>query len=297
MSLPARAEHDGPSGRPRLRRILERVENVPALPEVVTRILTLLDDPSASAHRLAEVIGQDQSMVSTILKLVNSPFYGLSGRVVSIQHAVVLLGFRAIRNVALSSVLMKVFGDSERDSRFNRRDLWRHTVSCAIGARMMAGKLRCADPEEAFLAGLLHDMGLVILDQYFHAEFRRVLDLVESGDCTIRQAERNVFGHDHAAVGALLARKWNFPEPVCDAIACHHHPSRARRAAALAALVHLSTYLPPVGAEERTPPVWDTEPCEIAAFAIARIGPEEFPAFRAAFSKEWDKAQAFLNSF
>jgi putative nucleotidyltransferase with HDIG domain len=298
VSVPMHKRPDEGAGngmRPQLRDVLERVETVPTLPDVITRILSVIDDPDASAFKVAAVMGKDQSMVSSILKLVNSPFYGLSGRVTSIQHAVVLVGFRTIRNVALSSVLIKVFGDGEPRGGFDRKGLWRHTVACATGARMLASRVKCADPEEAFLAGLLHDMGIVILDQYFHQDFRRVLSLVADGSRTLRQAEREVFGHDHAAVGGLLARKWNFPPAVVEAIAWHHAPERSRRAPELAALVHLSNYLVPPGPVGGAPNIWETDPCDPAAFALARMEPDDLPELQAAFDKEWAKAQAFLD--
>ena len=225
------------------RKVVSRIEQVPTLPEVIIHVLRLAQDPDVSTHQVAEIVGHDQSMVSSILRMVNSPFYSLSCRITSIQHAVVLLGMRTVRNVALSSVLVKSFGDSSEDKRFDRGLLWKHTVACAIGARLLAQNSRLSEPEEAFLSGLIHDIGLVILDQFFHEDFRRVIDRVAREGETLCQAERVVFGHDHAAVGALLARQWNFPAPVVEAIACHHRPSLAKDDKALSALVHVADYL------------------------------------------------------
>lgn len=306
-SRPARSLEEVQDGR--FREGLERVERLPTLPEVIARIMSMVDDPRISAQRIGEVVGQDQSMVATILKVVNSPFYGLSSRVTSIQHAVVLLGFRSIRNMALSAVLVRTFGESSRDHRFDRTRLWRHTVATAVGARLLGEMFRTCDPEEAFLTGLIHDMGIVILDQYFHEEFRRVLDRVTLEGKTLREAEREVFGHDHAAVGMYLAKKWNFPAAVVEAIACHHEPLRARREPVLAAMVHVADFLsytkpsllPAEGGKatevERPDPrqIWETEALETGALEIARIGPNELARFRRSFDEEWNKAQVFLN--
>lgn len=319
---------DGPAEVP-FRQVLDQVERLPTLPEVISKIMSLVDDPRISAQRIGDVVGQDQSMVATILKVVNSPFYGLSSRVISIQHAVVLLGFRSIRNMALSAVLVRTFGESSRDHRFDRSLLWRHTVATAVGARLLADMMKSCDPEEAFLAGLMHDMGIVILDQYFHDGFREVLSRVLSEGEGACDAERAVFGHDHAAVGSLLAGKWNFPPPVVEAIACHHDPIQAHREPVLSALVHVADYLsramdrpaPDAGeetggegagddlasaasegtdalsrqTEPRQPQVWEMELLDPAALETGKIGPEELSQFRRLFPGEWTRAQIFLS--
>lgn len=262
------APRDPDAGRVRVD--LDGIDNLPALPEVVTRILTLVDDPNISAERIAEVAGQDQSMVAGILRMVNSPFYGLARRITSIQHAVVLLGFRAVRNLALSAVLVRTFGSSSRDRRFDRTRLWRHTVACGTGARLLAREVGTVDPEEAFLAGLVHEIGLLVFDQFYHGGLGRVLDLVLTEGCGQREAEVEVFGHDHAEVGRALARRWNFPPGVVEAIGCHHDPTAAKREPALAAVVHLSDHFhdgrPPVAADpDRTEGAAGPEAAEAGA--------------------------------
>jgi putative nucleotidyltransferase with HDIG domain len=278
----------------RLRRGLDLVEALPTLPEVITQILALVDDPMVSAHRIAEVVGRDQAMVATILRLVNSPFYGLRGRITSIQHAVVLLGLRTVRNMALSSVLVKTFGVSSADQRFNRALLWRHTVACAVGARLLSQELRTIDPEEAFLAGLLHDMGMVILDQYFHPDFRRVLDRVVGQGQGLLEAEQEVLSSDHAAMGAILARRWNFPAPVIEAIARHHRPDLAEKSPQLTALVHLAHALQANPEEDRPRQIWEDLPLDPNAYTQAGITPEGFARMQEAFQTEWERAQGFL---
>lgn len=224
-------------------RVLDRIEGLPALPEFVTRMLNLADDPDVSTRDIANMVSDDQAMATAVLRLVNAPFYGLGRRISSIQHAVLLLGQRAVRNLALSAVLVKSFGEPSKDRRFDRVRLWRHTVACAAGARLLAQRFGADDPEEAFLAGLVHDMGIVVFDQFFHDGFRRVADLVTGLGTPLVDAEREVFGRDHAFVGRQLARRWNFPVPVIEAIGCHHAPGRARVDPMLTASVHLADWL------------------------------------------------------
>ncbi len=294
-------------GEPRFRVDLDSIEHLPSLPEVVTRILSLVDDPVASAQQIGDVVGQDQSMVASILRLVNSPFYGLSRRITSIQHAIVLLGFRTIRNMALSAVLVKSFGESSRDRRFDRSLLWRHTIACAIGSRLLARKLRTVEPEEAFLAGLIHDMGLVVLDQYFHDGFRLVLDRVLGEGMTLVAAEREIFGQDHAETGAQLGRRWNFHPTIVEAIACHHDPARAKKDPILAGIVHVAgSFNEPrapemIGGGEETEQtaglwVWETDHPDPAVLAALGITDALLTAARVELAAEWGRAQALLRT-
>lgn len=223
--------------------VLDRIEGLPALPAFVTRILSVADDPDVSTREIADLVRGDQAMAAAVLRLVNAPFFGLGRRISSIQHAVLLLGIRTVRNLALSAVLVKSFGQSSRDRRFDRGCLWRHTVACATGAQFLAKRLGAEDPDEAFLAGLVHDMGIVVFDQFFHDGFRRVVDLATGMGMPLIEAEREIFGRDHAFVGRQLARRWNFPASVAEAIGCHHAPGRARCNPTLAAIVHLSDWL------------------------------------------------------
>ena len=240
--VPTPVAGDGPPSADLLE-VLDRIEGLPALPAFVTRMLSVADDPDVSTREIADMVSNDQAMAAAVLRLVNAPFFGLGRRISSIQHAVLLLGLRTVRNLALSAVLVKSFGQSSRDRRFDRGRLWRHTVACAAGAQLLSKRLGSDDPDEAFLAGLVHDMGVVIFDQFFHDGFRRVADLVIGMTMPLVDAEREIFGRDHAFVGQQLARRWNFPVSVAEAIGCHHAPGRARCDPTLAAIVHLSDWL------------------------------------------------------
>jgi HD-like signal output (HDOD) protein len=223
--------------------VLDRIDGLPALPEFVTRMLTFADDPNVSSQDIARMVSDDQAMAAAVLRLVNAPFYGLGRRISSIQQAVLMLGQRTVRNLALSAVLVKSYGEPSRDRRFDRVRLWRHTVACAAGARFLSQRFGCNEPEDAFLAGLVHDMGIVVFDQFFHDGFRRVADMVIAMGSPLVDAEREMFGRDHAFAGRMLARRWNFPVPVIEAIGCHHDPARARVNPMLAAIVHLADWL------------------------------------------------------
>lgn len=228
--------------REKIRPVLNRLESLPTLPMVVTKILNLVEDPKSTGQQVAEAVGMDQAMVAAVLKIVNSPFYGLNRRISSVNHAILLLGFRTIRNMALSATLLTTFGNASSNRKFDRALFWRHSIGCACTARLLGKRLRLVDPEEAFLAGLIHDMGRIVFDHYFATEFARVLERTQAGE-PLLPVEREVFGVDHATVGRLVAQKWNFPPGVAEAIGAHHEPSRAEKAGSLAAVVHVADEL------------------------------------------------------
>ncbi|MBD3336462.1 MAG: HDOD domain-containing protein [Candidatus Eisenbacteria bacterium] len=205
---------------------LNVVESIPTLPEILTKVMTMVDDPDASAYDIANVVSKDPSLVAAILKVVNSPFYGLSRKVSSVGQAVVFLGFRSIRNLVLSAQLLKTFGGPSRNQRFNRKALWKHAIATGAAGKHLAVRAN-ADPEAVFLTGLIHDLGCIVLDQYFPEEFSEILETVERERTRLVDAERKVVGMDHAEIGRLICRKWNFPETMAEAIGCHHDPGSA----------------------------------------------------------------------
>lgn len=298
---------------PEVRIDLDQVEGLPALPEVIIRIMELIEGEQVSVNRIAEAVEQDPSLAASVLKIVNSPFYGLSNRITSIRHAVVLLGFRTVRNLAMSAILIRTFGGGREDGRIGRQRLWRHTVASAVGARLLARITRSWEPEEAFLAGLMHTMGIIVLEQCFHRDYLRVLDMVDAEGIAFRAAQLEVFGCTDAEVGGRLAERWNFPAPVADAIARQHDPVLAEAAPVLAALVHLACRMTPCvsdtaqsdPASQAAAPdpgnpcphkceVWESDALDLRALALVGIGPVETERFVREFAGEWQRADALL---
>jgi len=224
----------------RVRRNLGLIQNLPALSSVTQKVIELSDSPSVTGAQVAEIVEKDQAMVTAVLKIVNSPFYGLKKRVSSINHAVILLGFRTVRNVALSAGLVNTFDGPPGDPRFDRSEFWAHSVYTAAAARLVAGRMREIDADEAFLAGLLHDMGRIVFDHYFAKEFALSMDVAEKNQIEPIAAESAVFGMDHANVGKVIANKWNFPPHIADAIGTHHDPERALETSPLAVCIYIA---------------------------------------------------------
>jgi putative nucleotidyltransferase with HDIG domain len=227
----------------RLKKITQSIIGLPTLPTVITQLMTLIDSPKTSGRQVAQLISTDQALTARILKLANSSFYGFPREIATVQHAVVILGFETVKSLGLSVSVLQRFSGPSDNPHFDRQAFWEHSIACGVSARLLAGKLRYRLPGEAFAAGILHDVGKLILNQYFPAEFAQVIELMRAEDLYIGKAEEQILGLTHSEVGSWLADKWNLPRQLVDAIGYHHAPGRLGRNAELPALIHLADFL------------------------------------------------------
>lgn len=205
-------------------RVRARIALLPTLPPLVMELLSSFQQEDLNVTALAERIGNEQTLAARVLRIANSPFYGLSGRVASIHDAVVILGFRAVRSLVLAAAMVGAF-PAQLGRHFSPRTFWRHSVATALAARGLA-RLRGENPETAFSAGLLHDLGRVFLAVAFPDHFAALLRWQTEHDRPNREAEQAVLGLDHGTAGRLLAEQWGLPLPIGEAIARHHEPDR-----------------------------------------------------------------------
>jgi HD-like signal output (HDOD) protein len=218
------------------------ITHIATLPEVTMRIIHLVEDPDSSAQDLNDVITHDPALGSRILKVVNSAFYGLPGQIGSINRAIVLLGLNAVKNIAISASLAKLFRGGKIHPSFDARELWSHSIGTATAARLLSDKIGLKLPDEAFLAGLIHDLGIMVEIQARRPQFVEVMDKLD-GDpqLTLREAEQSILGAHHEHFGAGLCKLWKFPSSFAYVTGFHHHPqdlSPANRT--LASLVHVA---------------------------------------------------------
>lgn len=206
-----------------LARLAARIGEVSSLPEVVLRVVRLVDDPQTGADSLSDAVRSDPALAMRVMRTVNSAFYALDDKVSDLRQAVAILGFREVRNLALTSHVATLFRTSEGHGRYTRRGLWNHLVATGMVARLVAQASGRVAPHEAYVAGLLHDLGLILLDQYAHAAFCRVVDELTE-NCPTCEVEQEVLGFDHAALGQVVGRQWNLPEHLTAAIGFHHAP-------------------------------------------------------------------------
>lgn len=225
VMLTATAEIGKPLPPP-LQAAVASVSEVYSLPEVTAKIVQVVEDPQATAHDMHGIVRTDPALAARILKVVNSAFYGLSAQIGSLDRAILLLGLSAVKNIALAASLSRMFKAEALSEQFAARDLWRHSVASGVCARLLAAKLP-SPPDEVFVAGLVHDIGLIVSQQLFHAELKQVLEVCLNQPQSFCTTEEAVIGADHQALGAALARLWRFPTPLRCAIAYHHDPSLA----------------------------------------------------------------------
>ncbi len=207
-----------------LRPLFGRIAEVSSLPDVALRIIRITADPNTAASDLVEVIETDPAIAVRLLKAVNSSYYSVREEVTSLTQAVTLLGFGEIRNLAMSAYVAPLFRRSVGHGNYRRRDLWDHMTGVATVSRYIA-RLCGLSPQEAYLAGLLHDMGWILLDQYLHKPFCQVLDQLTE-ETSVQQIERRVLGFDHAALGEFALTAWGLPQSTCAAAAAHHAPNQ-----------------------------------------------------------------------
>jgi putative nucleotidyltransferase with HDIG domain len=225
-----------PPDKDQLRLQVEKVSNLPTLPGIVTRIAEMVDSPETTGRQLGREIAKDQVISAKVLKLVNSGFYGFSEPISTIQHAVTLLGFNTVKSLVLSSTVLDLMKDS-------LPGLWEHSLACARTCSIIAGHIELDEQEEISTAGLLHDLGKVILRQTMEREFRRIANYVDRADMLFYQAEEKVLGVNHGEMGGWLLEKWALPPKLVEPIVDHHDFRPNRDYAENTAILHLADIL------------------------------------------------------
>lgn len=210
---------------PNIEDALLNIRELPTLPAVLGKILSTAADPDASAIDLGRLIAADQSLSATLLKLVNSSYYGFYRQIKTVTQAIVVLGFLEVRNLTLTATAFQAFDSVP--SKYDRPQLWRHSLAVAIAADRIA-KLLKRNTEGCFESGLLHDLGKVVLDWLYPELYRDAVANANTNACSIADAELPIFTMNHATVGGLLGEYWNLPESVVETIRFHHDPASAK---------------------------------------------------------------------
>lgn len=223
-----------------LQEIISRVEDIPTLPDTITRIIQLTDDANSTVQDIEREVLKDQSLTTKILRLANSAYYGYPRTISTISQATVLLGFQTVRSMALSATVSNILDKELEGYALESKALLRQSQACAMISRFLAKKLRFSKAENAYVAGLLRDIGKVILNYYITEQYQQVINEVETRGITFLEAEETILGFNHAEVGAKIAEKWNLPEELVEAIAYHHTPDRAKVNEKMTAIVHVS---------------------------------------------------------
>lgn len=274
--------------------LVKDIEGLVTLPEVFLQINRLIEDPDSSSADIAKAVGKDPSFTLRLLRVANSSLYGFSSPVTTVAKAVSIIGTSQIRALALSMSVAKTFAGLP-NALVSMENFWRHSLYCALIARRLAKFCRGRDPDTLFTAGLLHDIGeLVIFNRLPGQSEEALLAVLDSQDqLQIHEAEQQAMGLDHAAVGGELARLWQIPAQLQECIACHHDIARAQHYPKEAALIHLANVFAMM-AEVDTLELADVSPIDPQAWELVGLAEDCIePAVREAQAEIREAEQLF----
>lgn len=223
-----------------LGKLLMKVGGLPSLPHITTRILELTDDPDSNPNQICDIICQDQVLASKVLKVVNSAYYGLPRRIATMSEAITILGLQALRTLVVGTSVYKTLGSLQVHRTVRPDQVWQHALACAVSSKIIALELGILQKEHAFMAGLLHDIGKLILASFSCIEYAKALELQQIRGCSLMDAERQILNTTHAEVGKMAAEKWYLPPVLVEPIGYHHNPLTQVPNSELVMVVHLA---------------------------------------------------------
>ena len=227
----------------KLEHILDRVQVLPPLPMSAMRVVALTKNPATSVKELENVIGQDPALTAGILRQANSSYFGYGRRISSLQEAIVLLGFQVIQRLAMSSAFAPLLKTKLTGYGIEQEGLWKHSMLTAMSAIRLCQHRKLPYGDIAFTAGLLHDIGKLIISIYVQEVGDYLLKRVTDDKVSYAELEEKVIGYNHATVGGFLAKSWNLPGDLIDAISYHHAPLNSQNYAELASVIHVANGL------------------------------------------------------
>jgi len=223
---------------------IENISSIPTLPTVIERLTRLLQNPKTSAEEVGKAITTDQALASKVLKLVNSAFYGFPGRISTITHAIVILGFSTVKNIVLTASIFDAFRGKGKDRiGFDLEGFWLHSIACGAASLSIAKQIGNTEKEECFIAGLIHDLGKLIMCRYLPKEFNLALKDCSDKERLLYESELELFSETHQEVGGFLTERWNLPVNLQNAVKYHHNPLPTHEYYLTTAIVHCADIL------------------------------------------------------
>jgi len=223
-----------------LESLVEAVNDLPALPQIVLKVMKLTESPNATAQEISDALNQDQALAAKVLRLANSAFYGFPRRISTVTDATVFLGFKTVRSIVMAASVCDLLSKEIEGYALAPGELWRHSQCVAISARLIAKRVKFFTVDVAYTAALLHDIGKVVLNSSMKQAYHEVVAKVEAENLPFNEAEDQILGFNHAEVGAKIAEKWNLPPELVDAIAHHHQPDKSQINRQLTSIVHVA---------------------------------------------------------
>ncbi len=224
----------------RINYYLYKSNQFPTLPTIYTTLMQVMSNPRSTIKDIADVIIKDQSSVIKILRVVNSPLYGLQGKIDSINQAILFLGFNEVKSILLSLSIMEIYSKIKNSDKFNVVELWKHSLAVGIIAKKIAEKLKIQDTENFFIAGLIHDVGKLFFVHFFDEDFAKALEMAQQKKIPLMYAEMEIFGTDHCKIGSELAKKWYLPNQLRNVIEYHHRGKIDSKTDTMLSCIHLA---------------------------------------------------------
>jgi len=221
---------------------LETLEDIPIIPETLNRILSEIENDKSSAKELGEIIREDPVLTAQLLKIANSPYYGTARQISSVSKAIVLIGFKEVRNIVIGLSLTSAFPSNTEINNLKLKDLWLHSIGTAIASQMIAQKISGLDPDELFTAGMVHDIGCAVMFCCFEKELKELINYMEKEKVSYLEAESSL-GFFHTEIGAFLGARWGFSDMLINIIRSHHSPNTAGPYDKVASIVFLADAL------------------------------------------------------
>ncbi len=221
---------------------VSRSENLPVLPQIVSQVLKLADDPESSPKALERIIERDPAITAKILRVANSAYYGLHS-VPSVSRAISVLGMNTIRQLVVGIAYQQMISGRQSSQQFQKTEFWKHSLAVAIGSRIL-GKIKMPlRAEELYGAGMMHDVGMLVLDRFCPTEFDQALKSCHEENIPLHEAEQFLYEFDHAVIGGLLAEKWRLTGIMSNAIRYHHEPTADEKTAESTYIIHAADVL------------------------------------------------------
>lgn len=221
--------------------LISKINSIPTLPTIACRVMEITADPNSSANDLMKVIIPDISLSTKLLKMANSPFFGATRGVTSLQHAITVLGFKEVRNLIISAVIFESFMKAEKMGNYDIGKFWKHSFVCGLAAKVIAADLKKAS-NEFFVAGLIHDIGKLVIYITSPHDFLKLVETAKHLKLKFKafEAEKGIVGMTHDEVGMRLLKKWLFPESLLAAIGFHHRLQETDKRSLLPVVVHIA---------------------------------------------------------
>ncbi len=222
--------------------LVKDVSNLVSMPEVYYRILDLAENENSTAAEIGEVISHDTGLTARLLRIANSAFYGFPSSIETVSRAITVIGLRELRDLVLATSAIDAFEHIPLDMA-NMRKFWHHSLYTGVCARILANRAKVLHSERLFVAGLLHDIGHLVMFMKLPGQLRQCMVLAGREDLDIHQAERRLLGFDHAELGAALLTHWKLPPGLAQTTRFHHEPARAEKFQLECAIVHVANIL------------------------------------------------------